>query len=77
MWWAPVICVLFLAAVSCDPVVKLSKGEIRGHTLKSRNGRDYNSFTGIPYAKPPVGDLRFKVNFGTLYNGGYFLFITR
>jgi len=62
MRWACITCALFLGAVSCDPVVRTAKGEIRGRTLKSRNGRDYYSFTGIPYAKPPVDGLRFKVD---------------
>lgn len=61
MWWVSITSVLFLSAVYCDPVVKITKGVIRGQTLKSRDGRDYQSFTGIPYAKPPVDDLRFKV----------------
>jgi len=68
MWWASIACIVFLSAVSCDPVVKISKGEIRGQTLKSRNGRDYYAFTSIPYAKPPVGDLRFKVNYIIIFN---------
>lgn len=61
MRWTSIICILFLSTVYCDSVVKTTKGEIKGQSLKSRNGRDYHSFTGIPYAKPPVDDLRFKV----------------
>lgn len=62
MWWVPISYILFLSAANCDPVVQISKGAIRGQILKSRDGRDFYSFTGIPYAKPPIDDLRFKVN---------------
>nr|AIY68362.1 esterase [Leptinotarsa decemlineata] len=53
------------AAVSLehdDPVVQLWKkqGKIRGHILKSGNGRDYYAFQEIPYATPPIGQNRFK-----------------
>lgn len=64
MWCFYVTCVvLYLSVVSCEPVIKTTKGAIRGKVLKSRYGRDYYSFTGVPYGKPPVGDLRFKVVF--------------
>lgn len=62
MWWVAIFYALFLSAANCDPVVQISKGALRGQILKSRNGRDFYSFTGIPYAKPPIDDLRFKVN---------------
>lgn len=61
MWQFFVTCVLLLNVVSCDPIVKITKGAIKGQILKSRDGRDYYSFTGIPFAKPPIGELRFKV----------------
>ncbi|KAJ8951543.1 hypothetical protein NQ318_020416 [Aromia moschata] len=59
------IILLFLSAVSSfaddgDPVVSLSYGKIRGHSLISENNNPYYSFQEIPYAAPPVGDLRFK-----------------
>lgn len=43
--------------------VKLSNGnEVRGRELKTLYAnRSYFSFKGIPYAEPPVGELRFKV----------------
>lgn len=62
MWWVSIVGLLFLSAMFCNPVVRTTKGKIRGQTLKSRNGLDFNSFTGIPYAKPPLDDLRFMVN---------------
>lgn len=46
----------------CDaPLVETSEGYVRGTTSFSRNGRVFNIYRGIPYAKPPVGDLRFQV----------------
>jgi hypothetical protein len=45
-----------------NPIVQIYEGSIRGTTLTSvRSNRTFFAFMGIPYAKPPVGDLRFKV----------------
>ena len=44
-----------------DNILKLSQGKIKGSILKSRNGREFKAFQGIPYAKPPIGNLRFQV----------------
>jgi hypothetical protein len=63
MWAVSITCILFLSAVTCNPVVRITNGAIRGQNLKSRDGRDFYSFTAIPYAKPPIDELRFKVNF--------------
>ena len=42
-----------------DLVVKTNYGRVRG-LRENVNGKYVDSFLGIPYAKPPVGDLRFK-----------------
>jgi len=52
---------LFLGSACCDVEVRITKGNIKGRTLRSRDGRRYHSFTGIPFAKQPIGDLRFEV----------------
>lgn len=60
--------VLFLLAVRkqtalpCqgDPIVETTYGPVRGSTLLSRGNREFFGFKGIPYAAPPVGELRFK-----------------
>ncbi|CAG7828562.1 unnamed protein product [Allacma fusca] len=36
------------------------QGRLRGRTLTSRKGRDYSVFYKIPYAQPPLGNLRFQ-----------------
>lgn len=44
-----------------DYVVSIEFGEIRGSIMSSAFGREFLAFRGIPYAKAPIGDLRFKV----------------
>lgn len=43
------------------PIVTLTEGQIQGTTLKSVLGQHYLAFRGIPFAQPPLGDLRFRV----------------
>ncbi|KAJ8687538.1 hypothetical protein QAD02_023332 [Eretmocerus hayati] len=42
------------------PVVKTQYGKLRGSVEKSIEGYQYCAFKGVPYAKPPVGALRFQ-----------------
>jgi len=37
-----------------------SLGEIFGSRMTSSTGRKFSAFRGVPYAEPPVGQLRFK-----------------
>jgi hypothetical protein len=41
--------------------VDTNYGRLRGTKTVARDGRPYIEFLGIPYAEPPVGDLRFEV----------------
>lgn len=38
-----------------------AQGVLRGYVKKSRQGRDYTAYYKVPYAEPPVGQMRFKV----------------
>lgn len=44
-----------------DVVVSVAEGKLKGTTILNKNGRKFFAFLSIPYATPPVGDLRFKV----------------
>lgn len=62
--WCFVVITIHLDLGHCsDPTeLKTTKyGTVRGMRLKSRDGRPYYSYTGIPYARPPIGELRFEV----------------
>lgn len=43
------------------PIARTKYGLVEGDTGTSRLGRSFLLFKGIPYAAPPVGNLRFKV----------------
>lgn len=45
-----------------DLIVETRVGKLRGKKETACNGTEYFSFNGIPYAKPPVGELRFRVS---------------
>lgn len=60
---AALICAISSIAAAEYKVVETINGQVRG-VLKTTllKNRTFYSFKGIPYAEPPVGDLRFKVN---------------
>jgi carboxylesterase type B len=43
-------------------VIESKSGPIQGTVETSREGRSFYAFRGIPYAAPPMGELRFKVS---------------
>nr|XP_023011775.1 esterase B1-like [Leptinotarsa decemlineata]XP_023011783.1 esterase B1-like [Leptinotarsa decemlineata]XP_023011790.1 esterase B1-like [Leptinotarsa decemlineata]XP_023011794.1 esterase B1-like [Leptinotarsa decemlineata] len=43
-----------------SPIVEISQGKLKGAIWKDYDGNDFYTFLGIPYGKPPVGELRFK-----------------
>ena len=46
-------------ASSFGHIVQTTKGKVRGLRVKV-HGKDVDMYLGIPYAKPPIGDLRFR-----------------
>lgn len=42
-------------------IFRITPGKIQGVISISREGREYHEFVAIPYAKPPIGKLRFEV----------------
>lgn len=44
-----------------DIIVRVENGKLKGKTGTDLTGKQYYAFQGIPYAKPPIGNLRFKV----------------
>lgn len=65
--WLLIVAALCAAApaptLARSPIVKTSNGDIQGSIGTSfLVRRTYYSFRGIPYAQPPIGQLRFKVS---------------
>lgn len=53
---------LIVTTVNCDNlIVTTNSGRVQGVTLRTLlKNKEYIAYRGIPYAHPPVGDLRFK-----------------
>lgn len=45
-----------------NSVVKIRDGLVKGTIGINIDDEKFYSFLGIPYAKPPIGPLRFKVS---------------
>lgn len=59
LWCFGQICCAF--GSECDPVARVGEGILRGKRMTTRGGRSFHAFLGIPFARPPIGELRFKV----------------
>lgn len=55
------IIVVASTAIDSDFKVTINAGTLKGHLLKTANEREFIGFEGIPYAQPPIGNLRFEV----------------
>ncbi|KAK7862760.1 hypothetical protein R5R35_002522 [Gryllus longicercus] len=47
-------------AEEASATVRVAEGLLRGRRVESRAGGTFWSFQGVPYARPPIGPLRFK-----------------
>lgn len=61
-----ILCFNFVLSV---PLVKTIYGEVEGFALEKINGKTANIFLGIPFARPPIGELRFEVKFLKIFEG--------
>ena len=50
--------VVFAFELPAEPLVRISQGLINGTKFETRKGRSVSAFIGVPYAQPPIGDLR-------------------
>ena len=59
MWY---ICYIFSDVVGKENYVyrDTNQGNIKGIVKTARNGNAYHAFLGIPYAQPPVNELRWE-----------------
>ena len=51
-------------------IVQTQDGKVRGETLRSDLGKEVDVWDRIPFAQPPVGELRYLF---TVYNNFYIL----
>ncbi|KAL5014963.1 hypothetical protein ScPMuIL_009233 [Solemya velum] len=61
--WLPCICALYicLGISSCeDFVVPTLSGQLRGQVVNYDGNNNITVFKGVPYAEPPIGNLRFR-----------------
>jgi hypothetical protein len=66
-----------VAQTSEHAIVKVQQGLLKGKILTSvRSKTKFLGFLGIPYAKPPVGELKFKVTSETSFSKTACLLIT-
>jgi len=42
-------------------IVRLKDGDVQGIVSVSRGGKEFYEYLAIPYAKKPIGNLRFEV----------------
>lgn len=57
-----IICSVATTEMYSDYVdVTIEQGVLRGAVDFTNSSKMFYSFSGIPYAEPPVGSLRFKV----------------
>uniref|UniRef100_A0A336K9Q0 carboxylesterase n=1 Tax=Culicoides sonorensis TaxID=179676 RepID=A0A336K9Q0_CULSO len=50
----------YISSIELSPQVYTSNGYVQGTVEETETGKQYFAYRGIPYAKPPIHDLRFE-----------------
>lgn len=60
---------ILLGVAFCNEYYTLStkQGTLKGKIMESRNNKKFIAFQNIPFAKPPIGELRFEVSMIVIY----------
>ena len=53
-----IVCLCYISPILASLVVTIPDGKIRARSMMSHQKHLFWGFQGIPYAQPPVGDLR-------------------
>lgn len=59
------LCVVLGLSSTTAVQVTVNEGLLEGEQVQNEYGGTYYSFKGIPFAQPPLGELRFKVSEST------------
>ena len=65
------VCIFILNVLAEDVRVKTKYGEVEGFTYETTKGKKANIFLGIPFASPPVGDLKLEVGLIEIFLSRY------
>lgn len=57
---AIILPLLLIGKPSICEIVEIEDGKIEGIVMRTRYDEEFDSFLGIPYAMPPLGELRFR-----------------
>lgn len=58
--YAILVILLIICFQSHSEIVEIDDGKLDGTMMRSRKGIEFHAFLKIPFAQPPVGNLRFK-----------------
>lgn len=68
--WLCLIVLLSVGVGAYDHVlVNTQEGPVQGDVLTLHTGVKVNTFLGIPFAEPPVDQLRWQVRINEIYHG--------
>ena len=65
--------ILSNSIVASHPIANTKYGSVEGISVPVHTGQIIDTYLGVPYARPPIGDMRFMVGYAFLLIIRHFL----